>query len=121
MAWLRHAWQEGGIVPLVSTETANELITLFTYPKFKLTAEEQMKLLADFLPYADTVVELEATLDLPVIRDHADQMFLVLAVAGKAEKLVTGDKDLLVIQDSFKTPPIMTLNEFEGWLKGPEK
>jgi predicted nucleic acid-binding protein len=52
---------------------------------------------------------------LPVIRDRADQMFLTLAVAGKAEALVTGDNDLLVIKDSFKTPPIMTLSEFEQW------
>jgi putative PIN family toxin of toxin-antitoxin system len=117
LAWLRHAWQSGEIVPLVSKDTANELLRVLKYPKFKLTREEQGLLLADFLPYAETVTELNIPPDLPVIRDQADQMFLTLAVAGKADVLVTGDNDLLVIKDSFKTPPIMTLSEFELWLK----
>ena len=118
MAWLRYAWQAGEIIPLVSKDTARELMTVLAYPKFKLTAEERESLLADFLPYADTVAQLDVPPDLPLIRDQADQMFLTLAVAGKAEVLVTGDHDLLVIQDSFNTPPIMTLRAFKAWLTG---
>ncbi|MEI7457496.1 MAG: putative toxin-antitoxin system toxin component, PIN family [Nitrosomonadales bacterium] len=118
-AWLRHSWQSGDIVPLVCKNTASELLRVLEYPKFKLTRAEQALLLADFLPYAETVIELELPFDLPVIRDRADQMFLTLAVAGKAAALVTGDNDLLVIKDSFKTPPIMTLSEFEHWLTSP--
>jgi putative PIN family toxin of toxin-antitoxin system len=105
------------IVPLVSKDTANELLRVLKYPKFKLTCEEHGLLLADFLPYAETVTDFTIPPDLPVIRDQADQMFLTLAVAGKADVLVTGDNDLLVIKDSFKIPPIMTLSEFELWLK----
>lgn len=116
MAWLRHSWQSGEIVPLVSQDTAHELLKVLAYPKFKLSSLEQALLLADFLPYAETVTALHTRRKLPVIRDHTDQMFLTLAVAGKAEVLVTGDNDLLVIQDSFKTPPIMSLSEFEQWL-----
>ena len=115
MAWLRHLWQSGEIIPLVSKDTANELLKVLTYPKFKLTKSEQALLLADFLPYAETVTLLDVPYELPLIRDKADQMFLVLAVAGKVEVLVTGDNDLLVIKESFKTPPIMTLSEFELW------
>ena len=117
LAWLRYAWQAGEVIPLVSRDTANELLRVLMYPKFKLTREEQALLLADFLPYAETVTDLNVPRDLPVIRDQADQMFLTLAVAGKADVLVTGDNDLLVIKDSFKTPPIMTLTEFELWMK----
>lgn len=117
MSWLRHNWQSGAIIPLVSKETASELLRVLAYPKFKLTKTEQLVLLADFLPYAETVTSLEVPVDLPVIRDTADQMFLTLAVVGKADALVTGDNDLLVLKDLFKTPPIMSLSEFEKWQK----
>ena len=118
MAWLRYRWQSGEIVPLVSKDTANELLRVLAYPKFKLSQEEQALLVADFLPYAETVTNFNLPTNLPVIRDQADQMFITLAVVGKAEVLVTGDDDLLVIKDSFKTPPIMSLSEFEQWLNG---
>ncbi|MFA7299391.1 MAG: putative toxin-antitoxin system toxin component, PIN family [Sideroxydans sp.] len=118
MAWLRNSWQSGEVILMVSKDTANELLRVLAYPKFRLTHEEQALLLADFLPYAETVTTFNLPPDLPVIRDKADQMFLTLAVAGKAEVLVTGDDDLLVIKERFKAPPIMTLNEFEQWLNG---
>ncbi len=117
MAWLRHNWQSGAIIPLVSKKTASELLKVLAYPKFKLTKTEQLLLLADFLPYAETVTSLEVPLNLPVIRDTADQMFITLAVVGKADALVTGDNDLLVFKNVFKTPPIMSLSEFEQWQK----
>jgi putative PIN family toxin of toxin-antitoxin system len=117
MSWLRHNWQSGAIIPLVSKETASELLRVLAYPKFKLTKTEQLVLMADFLPYAETVTSLEVPLNLPVIRDTADQMFLTLAVVGKADALVTGDNGLLVLKDLFKTPPIMSLSEFEQWQK----
>lgn len=117
ISWLRHNWQSGAIIPLVSKEPASELLKVLAYPKFKLTKTEQLLLLADFLPYAETVTSLEVPVDLPVIRDTADQMFLTLAVVGKADSLVTGDNDLLVLKDLFKTPPIMSLSEFEQWQK----
>lgn len=116
MSWLRHSWQSGAIIPLVNKETVTELLKVLTYPKFKLTKAEQSLLLADFLPYAETVTSLEVPLNLPVIRDKADQIFLTLAVVAKADALVTGDNDLLVIKDIFKTLPIMLLSEFEQWL-----
>ena len=117
MSWLRHNWQSGAIIPLVSKETASELLRVLAYPKFKLTKTEQLVLLADFLPYAETVTSLEVPINLPVIRDTADQKFITLAVVGKADALVTGDNDLLAIKDLFKTPPIMSLSEFEQWQK----
>lgn len=75
MAWLRHRWQSGEITPLVSKDTVNELLRVLAYPKFKLDHEEQALLLADFLPYAETVTKFNLPPDLPVIRDQADQMF----------------------------------------------
>jgi putative PIN family toxin of toxin-antitoxin system len=117
MAWLRHSWQKGEIRPLASKDTVTELMRVLTYPKFKLSQAEQMLLLADFLPYAETVNIGTIPDTLPLLRDKADQMFLILAVVGQAEVLVSGDADILEIKSSFQTPPIMTLTEFKGWLE----
>lgn len=116
MTWLRQGWQSGSFTPLVNKQTANELLRVLAYPKFKLTKAEQGLLLADFLPYAETVLPQDDPSGLPKARDCADQMFISLAVGGKAEVLVTGDNDLLVLKDKLEIP-IMTLNEFEIWLR----
>jgi len=52
---------------------------------FRLTNRERLLLLADFLPYVETVTSLDVPLDLPVFRDKADQIFITLAVVGKAD------------------------------------
>ncbi|MDP1664199.1 MAG: putative toxin-antitoxin system toxin component, PIN family [Methylobacter sp.] len=117
MAWLRHSWQNEQIIPLASKDTVSELMRVLAYPKFKLSKAEQGLLLADFLPYAETVVIGQVPDGLPIIRDTADQMFLILAVVGRAEALVTGDADILEIKADFHTPPIMTLAECRDWLK----
>ena len=49
---LRLAWQQGAFVPLVSTATAQELVRVLAYPKFRLSKSDQDELLADYLPYA---------------------------------------------------------------------
>jgi len=117
IAWLRHSWQNAQITPLAGKDTVNELIRVLTYPKFKLSKTEQALLLADFLPYAETVIVEHIPDGLPTIRDPADQMFLTLAVVGQADALVTGDADILDIKASFHTLPIMTLSEFKDWLR----
>lgn len=119
MAWLRHSWQNGQITPLASKDTVSEIIRVLAYPKFKLDKAEQNLLLADFLPYAETVTINHIPAGLPIIRDPADQMFLILAVVAQADVLVTGDADILEIKSGIHTPPIMTLAEFKNWLDSP--
>ena len=48
-ARLRAAWQGGHCLPLVSTATAQELVRVLAYPKFRLDPQEQQELLADYL------------------------------------------------------------------------
>jgi len=116
MAWLRHSWQNKHITPLASKDTVNELMRVLAYPKFTLDKDEQALLLADFLPYAEIVVIDQIPEGLPLIRDKDDQMFLILAVTGEADVLVSGDADILEKKNSFHTTPIMTLGEFKNWL-----
>ena len=46
-------------------------------------------------------------------RDPADDFILEIAVEGKADYLVTGDDDLLVL-DPFQNVRIVTFKEFRG-------
>lgn len=106
LAPLRRAWQSGQLVPLVGRATVEELLRVLTYPKFRLTAAEREDLLADLLPFCETVVVGDPIDDLPPCRDVDDRMFLELAVAGRADALVSGDADLLALADRFEVPII---------------
>jgi putative PIN family toxin of toxin-antitoxin system len=81
------------------------------YPKFKLAAHEQEELLADYLPYCKTVRIPAPPPATPPCRDAFDVPFLELALAGKADALVTGDKDLLCLAGSLACP-ILNADQF---------
>ena len=111
MAPLRRAWHEARCRPLISTATTTELVRALAYPKFKLSTDEQHELLADYLPFC-TVVRMPPTPPkTPACRDPYDLPFLQLAVAGRADCLVTGDRDLLALAGKFSRP-IMSPVEF---------
>lgn len=110
---LRQAWQERRIQPLVSRVTAAELMRVLAYPKFKLSPEEQQELLADYLPYCQTVRIPEPPPKTPACRDAFDVPFLQLAIAGKAKALITGDQDLLALAGGFACP-ILSAEQFIG-------
>ena len=91
--WLVGHWRAGECVPLLSRATAAELARIFAYPKFRLTAIEQLEALSEYIPYCE---EVEVGQSCPVIcRDAKDQPLLDLAQSGRAHLLVTGDDDLL--------------------------
>jgi predicted nucleic acid-binding protein len=70
-------------------------------------------LLADYLPYCTTVRIAAKPPKTPACRDPADLPFLQLALAGKAEHLVTGDRNLLALANRFTCAII----EPEAWLQ----
>lgn len=111
LAPLRLAWQGQRLQPLVSQITAAELIGALAYPKFKLATHQREELLADYLPYCKTVRVPYPPPATPPCRDARDLPFLQLALAGKAEALVTGDKDLLVLARGFSCP-ILSADQF---------
>ena len=102
LAAIVHAWQQPRatprIVPIVSKHTAEEFIAALRYPKFALTAAEQAEVLAEYLPYCETIARPTTKKRLPDCRDINDRPFLVLTVAAKADALVTGDRDLLALR-----------------------
>lgn len=107
LAWLRRHWQDGECVPLICRATAAELTRVLAYPKFRLTPQDRHELLADYFPYCTTVEIVETC---PIqCRDAKDQPFLGLAQSGKAQLLVSGDHDLLVL--SGQTPFVIETPE----------
>jgi putative PIN family toxin of toxin-antitoxin system len=104
----------GRIVPLASSATAQELVRVLAYPKFKLTTGEQHDLLGDYLHWVQVVqipVPPPAT---PPCRDPFDLPFLQLAVAGKAHALVSGDKDLLALAGTRGLCRVLSVAAFCG-------
>ena len=104
LAPLRLAWQGQHVLPLVSQATAAELIRTLAYPKFKLDAHAQKELLADYLPYCKTVRIPVVPPATPPCRDACDVAFLELALTGKADALISGDKDLLSLDGNLACP-----------------
>lgn len=101
LAWLRSHWRKKNCAPIISRATTAELVRVLRYPKFKLSAEDCRELLADYLPYCEVIESTKRCSC--VCRDKNDQPFLDLAESGKADFLVSGDKDLLSLagQASF--------------------
>jgi putative PIN family toxin of toxin-antitoxin system len=112
---VRHAWQSGLVLPLASTATVQELVRVLAYPKFRLSPAGQDELLADYLPYAETVRIAQPPPTVPDCRDAQDLPFMHLAVVGKAQALVSGDRDLLAIAAEFESAsgcPIVYIDAF---------
>jgi putative PIN family toxin of toxin-antitoxin system len=90
-----------------------ELEEVVNRPKFSKTFEEAQILPNDLLTRFRTFVEM---IDITqrasvVIRDLDDIPVLNCALSGKADYIVTGDKDLLVLEQ-FHDISIVTVREF---------
>ena len=109
---VRAGWQAGRFVTLASTATAQELVRVLGYPKFRLSPAEQEELLADWLPWVEVVRMPDPPPPVPACRDPFDLPFLQLAIAGRARALVTGDRDLLVLAGTRWLCPVVTVDAF---------
>lgn len=110
---VRRAWQQGALLPLASTTTVQELVRVLAYPTFRLSQAEQQELLADYLPYTETVRIPQPPPHVPACRDPLDEPLMHLAVTGKAQVLVSGNRDLLDIAAEFEHAsgcPIWTMD-----------
>jgi uncharacterized protein len=116
---LRAGWQAGRFRPLASTDTVRELVRVLAYPKFRLDAQEQQELLADYLPWTEVVTVPVPPPKVPACRDPHDLPFLHLAVAGGADALVTGAADLLaLVQPGSKARPRLRILTVQAFLDG---
>jgi putative PIN family toxin of toxin-antitoxin system len=90
-------WERGLITPLVSRDVLLEYVRVLGYGKFALDGEDIKWLIEEhILSFAEMVV-VERTPEV-VSNDPADDKFLALAVAGRADVLISGDKHLLAMK-----------------------
>lgn len=93
-----------------SDETIDELWNVLVRPKFDryLSLSERITLLTGFEQVAQQI-SLEHNVVL--CRDPKDDKFLNLALSANAECIVSGDADLLVLEEIFSIP-ILTPAQF---------
>jgi len=87
-------WESGQIIPLLSKDVLLEYVRVLGYPKFRLDSADIKGLIEDHvLPFAEMIPVGEAPKI--VVDDPADDKFLALADAGRADFLISGDIHLL--------------------------
>jgi putative PIN family toxin of toxin-antitoxin system len=97
---------------LFSEATFQELQITLSRSKFDRYVSLQVRSEFIFrLRLTSELVEILERVDL--CRDEKDNKFLEVAINGRADYLITGDNDLLVLRP-FQDIKIMTVNEFLG-------
>lgn len=82
---------------IISSALVEEIQEVLNRPKFdRFMAKNHRENFILSLVETATLVEIRETVE--VCRDPKDNMILEVAVSGNAEIIVTGDKDLLVLQ-----------------------
>jgi putative PIN family toxin of toxin-antitoxin system len=95
---------------LASTATLAEIDEVLRRPKFARFLSNDIRL--EFLKrYRDAVRLILVSSVIHACRDPRDDMFLELAVNGKADLILTGDPDLLAL-DPYQEVRIVTPREF---------
>lgn len=115
LSWLRPCWQQGQITPVLAETTARELLRVLAYPKFRLQSVDRERLLEDLLPWCESWVAAIPSSQYQV-RDPDDQVFLDLALAAATPVLVSGDADLLALNDEVPSLQIINPADFQFWL-----
>ncbi|MGH7885998.1 MAG: putative toxin-antitoxin system toxin component, PIN family [Thermodesulfobacteriota bacterium] len=103
-------WKKEEITPFFTIYTFDEFKKALEYSKFSLTEDEIYSIIyKDVIPFFQVVEDTENIRG--VCSDPDDDKFLSCAVSCKADFIVTGDKDLLILK-LYKKVPILTPREF---------
>ena len=95
---------------LLSSETFDELVEISQQEKFdryvsRIRRKEYVKSIFT------SAILIKTKTNITACRDSKDNMLLELAIDGKADAIITGDKDLLALHP-FQKIPILTPAEF---------
>lgn len=95
---------------LISKETIDELNNVLSRPKFEryISPSKREDFLLSFVQKS-VLVEIQEKIE--ECRDPKDNKFLELAISGKATVIVSGDRDLLVL-NPFRGISIVTVSQF---------
>lgn len=117
-AQILDAVQSKKIVLLVSDEVVVEYLRVLQYPhirKYKKISDEMVSVLTAFFVEESERVEVLSTIQKS--KDPDDDKFLSLAVEGRADFLITGDKGDLLSLKAIEEIPIITAREAVERLK----
>ena len=95
---------------LMSDSTFAEICKTLIRPKFDkyVSWEKRLNFIGSLQQKAEVI---NITETITTCRDPKDNKFLELAVSGKADLIITGDQDLLIL-NPFENIEIITVNEF---------
>jgi uncharacterized protein len=95
---------------IASQRTFEEFRSVSLRPKFDKYLSLESRL--EFILEMQTVIKIiPVSHTVTICRDPKDDMYLELALSGKADCIITNDEDLLVL-DPFENIPIITPKEF---------
>ena len=99
----------------ISFETLSELVEVLDRPKFDkyFDAEDKIQVLK-IISLTSKYIEIKS--NIKICRDPNDEMFLNLAIDGKANIIISRDPDLLVL-NPFQGISILNPSDFLDWLE----
>lgn len=96
---------------ILSNEQLDELVIVLSRPKFhKYFSKVQILQFLDLIEVVSDIIEI--TSEIEICRDPKDNFLLAMAKDGKADYIVTGDFDLLVL-GSFEDTKIIDYQSFD--------
>ncbi len=96
---------------LYSNQLIGEIARVSSAPKFnKYFDKDDIELIFEI--FEEDGIKITTTSNISICRDIKDNFLLNLAVDGNADYLITGDKDLLILEQIENTK-IITINEFK--------
>jgi len=100
----------GKVKLLFSKESFEEFVEVVERPKFKrLFSSKDIEQIITLFDQFGELINVKSQVN--ICRDEKDNFLLNLSIDGKADYLITGDKDLLVLKKIKKTR-ILTITEF---------
>jgi len=113
---LYQAWRIGRFTLVTSEEQLNEFRRVSRYPRLRpfIQPAAAGTMLNELKLLADTLVELPSV---DVSRDPADNFLLAMAVAGRADYLVTGDKGDVLHLSRYQQTRIVSARQMVGLLR----
>jgi len=107
------AAQNEEFISLLTEALVAELATVLAREKFAVQLLKRQKTVESVIQEYRSAGEIVEPAQIPAdaVRDPKDRMVLACAVGGKADYIVSGDKDLLVL-GAYEKIPILSADQF---------